>query len=37
MNVRLGTLLMSVAADKIVFTQGERTGNIWTAELKEEY
>ena len=32
----LGTLGMSVAADQIVFTQGERTGNIFIAELKEE-
>ena len=36
MNVPLGWLRMSVADDKIVFTMGERTGNIFMAELKEE-
>jgi hypothetical protein len=28
-------LEISVARDKIVFSMGERTGNIWMAEWKE--
>ncbi len=36
-NVGLFPLELSVARDKIVFNLGERTGNIWLAELKEEY
>ena len=34
MNVGLGHLEMSVAADKLVFNLGERTGNIWMAKLQ---
>ncbi len=37
LNVGLEHQNMSVAEDKIVFTMGELSGNIWMAELKEEY
>ena len=37
MNVRAYVFNISVALDRIVFNLGERTGNIWTAKLKEEY
>ena len=33
LNVGLGALKISVARDRIVFTMGERSGNIWMAKL----
>ena len=36
LNVSLGPLEVSVARNKIVFNLGERTGNIWMAELTGE-
>jgi len=37
MSAGLSRSGMSVARDKIVFTLGEQTGNIWLAELEERY
>ena len=34
LNVTLNSLKLSVARDRIVFTMGERSGNIWMAELE---
>ena len=31
-NVNIGGLTLSVARNKIVFPQGELTGNLWNAE-----
>ena len=36
MNVHLGDQEIPVARDKLVFTLGELTGNIWAADLREE-
>ena len=36
LNVNLALLEISVARDRMVFCLGERTGNIWMAELTEE-
>jgi hypothetical protein len=34
LNVGLDPLKISVARDRIVFTMGERSGNIWMAKLE---
>jgi eukaryotic-like serine/threonine-protein kinase len=35
-NFDLGLLVVSVARDRIVFNQGERTGNIWMVRTREQ-